>query len=170
MKKIRLYYDKDTEQDWLQEMANHGWALKNFCLCTYTFEKCEPGEYIYQIDIVDNMSTDQENFNEFMEEMGIEVVSKWNQWVYFRRKAAEGTFEMYTDVDSKIEQYKRIKKLFITLLGVEILCLLMEINAAVQVDTWIFWAFSVVIGLVMLACLRMVWKCKWKIEQLQRDR
>ena len=105
-----------------------------------------------------------------MEEMGIEVVSKWNQWVYLRRKAAEGTFEMYTDVDSKIEQYKRIKKLFITLLGVEILCLLMEINAAVQVDTWIFWAFSVVIGLVMLACLRMVWKCKWKIEQLQRDR
>ena len=51
MVKFRLYYDKDKEQDWLMEMVNRGWAVKKFFLGFYTFEPCEPGEYIYQIKL-----------------------------------------------------------------------------------------------------------------------
>lgn len=77
MKKVRFYLDKDEEQVWIQEMANKGWALKSFCLGVYTFEPCEAGEYIYQIDLLDNWNGDKRNFADFMSEMDVEVVSQW---------------------------------------------------------------------------------------------
>lgn len=102
MKKFRLYYDKDAEQDWLREMSNQGWAFNKFFLGVYTFEACSSGEYIYQIDILDNWIGDKQNFSEFMEDSGVEVVSQWYLWVYLRKKAADGPFEMYSDTESKI--------------------------------------------------------------------
>ena len=32
MKRFRLYYDKDLEEAWLQEMDAAGWALQSFRL------------------------------------------------------------------------------------------------------------------------------------------
>ena len=51
MTKFRLYFDKDKETVWLNELAAKGYALISFFAGFYTFEKTEPGEYIYQIDL-----------------------------------------------------------------------------------------------------------------------
>lgn len=54
MKKFKIYFDKDKEEEWLNEMAQNGYAFTSFFLGMYSFEKCEPGEYSYQIDLLDN--------------------------------------------------------------------------------------------------------------------
>ena len=47
MIRFRLYFDKDAETKWLNEMAEQGWAMKSFFTGFYSFERCEPGQYMY---------------------------------------------------------------------------------------------------------------------------
>ena len=46
MIRFKLYYDKDKETVWLNQMASEGWALKSFFAGFYKFEPCGKGEYI----------------------------------------------------------------------------------------------------------------------------
>jgi hypothetical protein len=170
MKRFRLYYDKDAEQDWLNKMSLKGWALEGFFLGVYTFVPCEPGEYIYQIDLLDNWSGDKEDFAAFMEDSGVEVVAQWYRWVFLRKKATDGPFEMYTDSESKIEQYKRIKNFFLVVFILEAIIFFMESNALLRDRDPMLCFFVVLIGIICLTFLRMVWKCQWKIEQLKRNK
>ncbi|GAE87572.1 DUF2812 domain-containing protein [Acetivibrio straminisolvens] len=170
MKKFRLYYDKDREQDWLQKMSSEGWALKKFFLGVYTFVPCKPGEYIYQIDLLENWDGDKEDFASFMEDSGVEVVSQWYRWVYLRKKAEDGPFEMYTDIDSKINQYNRIKNFFRAAFILEMGGFLIEMNAALRTKSLLFWIFAILAGVFAILFLRIVWRCQWKIEQLQREK
>lgn len=167
MKKFRLYFDKDEEQNWLQKMSSEGWGLKNFFLGVYTFLPCKPGEYIYQIDLLDNWSGDKKDFAQFMEDSGVEVVSQWYRWVYLRKKAEDGPFEMYTDLESKINQYTRIRTFFKVGLIVEIICFLIQIIPALITKNPFSWTCTVLLGIFVLAFLRIFWKCNWKIEQLK---
>lgn len=169
MKKVRFYLDKDEEQVWIQEMANKGWALKSFCLGVYTFEPCEAGEYIYQIDLLDNWNGDKRNFADFMSEMDVEVVSQWYRWVFLRKRAENGPFEMYTDIESKVEQYKRIKGFLTAGLVIELICFLQELNVAIKLREFEIWAATALIGMLVLGLLRVVWKCQWKIKQLKQE-
>lgn len=170
MIQYKLYSDKDLEQDWLNEMSLKGWAFKKFFLGFYTFDACEPGEFNYQIDLLDTWNGDKSDFASFMEESGVEVISQWYRWVYIRQKASEGPFEMYTDVESKIAQYNRIKKFFTVALIIEAICFFIEMGAAVETRSATLWMFVVLLGAFVILFLKMVWKCKWKIEQLQRER
>lgn len=169
MLKFRWYYDKDAEEIWLRKMSQRGWAFKKFFLGFYTFEASAPGEYNYQIDLLDNWRGDKEDFTSFMEGSGVEVISQWYRWVYLQKKTADGPFEMYTDAASKIAQYNRIKKLFQVALILEIICLCFEIKATVTLGEELFYYFDITLGILVLIFLRMVWKCKWKIEQLKRE-
>ena len=51
MKKFALYFDTDKEMEWLNKMAQEGYAMVDFFAGLYTFEPCEKGEWQYQIDI-----------------------------------------------------------------------------------------------------------------------
>ncbi len=169
MVKFRWYYDKDAEEAWLKKMSLKGWAFKKFWLGFYSFEASEPGEYNYQIDLLDNWSGDKKEFADFMEEAGVEVISQWYRWVYLRKKAVDGPFEMYTDRASKIAQYKRIKHFFRLALIVEAICFFIELNAALRTGSTFFYGFTILIALIVLVFLRMIWKCQWRIEELQRE-
>ncbi len=169
MKKFRLYFDKDEEANWLNEMSMEGWAFKKFFLGVYTFEACEPGEYNYQIDLLNNWNGDKKDFASFMEESGVEVISQWYRWVFIRKKSSDGPLEMYTDEESKIAQYTRIKNFFSVALLIEVICFLVEVSCAIQADNNMFWGFVLFLGMIVLVFLKMVWKCKWKIQQLKNQ-
>lgn len=170
MLKFKLYYDKDEEEVWLTEMSQKGWAFKKFFLGFYTFEACEPGKYNYQIDLLDNWSGEKDDYASFMKETGVEVISQWYRWVYIRKKAADGPLEMYTDLESKISQYRRIMKFFLVGLIIEIFCLMIEFSAAIETGYASFWGLVIFLGTIVLMFLRMVWKCKWKINQLLQEK
>ena len=99
-------WEFEKEERWLNEMAQEGWALTCGGFCTYTFEKCEPGEYIIRVETLDNSS----DFENFMEELGAESVGRCFRWGYFRCKAELGEFNMFSDIDSRIAHLDKIGK------------------------------------------------------------
>lgn len=126
MIKYRLYYDKDEEADFLNEMSRQGWAMTGFFAGIYSFDKCRPGEYIYQVDITEGMFRVSNDYREFMRDVDVEIVCLWGPWVILRKKASEGPFELYTDVESRIEHYTRIRRLFQICSVIEAICWIVE--------------------------------------------
>ena len=169
MRIFKIYYDKDSEEQWINEMAMQGWAFEKFSLGFYTFVPCKPGEYIYQIDLLDNWAGNTENFSSFMEELGVEIVSQWYRWVYLRKLASDGKFEMYTDTESKLKQYRRMLHFFTVGALLELLCLLVEINGAIQLQNPLYWVFSLLVALLMLVFIHVIFKCRGKIQQLKNS-
>lgn len=128
--RFRISFDKDAETVWLNDMAARGYAMTGFCMGFFTFEKCIPGEYLYQVDISEGMFRVSGDYRQFMAEAGVEIVCQWGYWVILRRRAEMGPFELYTDVESTIEHYKKIRKLFKVVIVVELLALLFQMYMA----------------------------------------
>lgn len=132
MIKFRLYYDKDKETKWINEMAEKGYAMAGFFAGVYIFEECRPGEYLYQIDITEGFFYVHSDYREFMNGAGVEIVCVWGPWVILRRKALEGPFELYTDTESRIEHYTKIRDKFQVMTILELVCLLMCVFGALM--------------------------------------
>ncbi|MEA4971326.1 MAG: DUF2812 domain-containing protein [Candidatus Pelethousia sp.] len=167
MRKFKLCYDKDEEEAWLQSMCAKGWAFQKFFLGVYTFAPCEPGEYTYRIDLMANSFQEQEQYKVFMREMGVEPVAQWYRWCYLRRKASEGPFELYSDVDSMIAHYSRIRRFFTGALVVEAICLLAEINGLLTTGEPLLFFFTVVILALVVVLAGAVYMCGRKIRRLR---
>lgn len=113
----KAFFDYEKEEKYLNEMSAKGLALTDYTWCRYVFQDAPKGEYIYRIELLENPVNhpESQNYIEFMKETGVEFIASYNRWVYFRRKAAEGEFDIYSDIDSKIKHYKRIRILFLFL-------------------------------------------------------
>lgn len=153
MIKFKLTFDKDKESAWLNELASQGKAMTGFFAGFYRFEKTEPGKWIYQIDFSDHyFGRVSDKYRSFMDEMGIEIVGIWGFWVFLRKRAAEGSFELYTDVDSKITHYEKIRKLFRIVASLEGILCLIEITLAMISGENLPLVFALILG-VMLALM-----------------
>ena len=166
MTKFRLYLDKDKETTWINEMAAKGYALNGFFAGFYTFEKCEPGEYVYQIDFGLKMFSVSDDYREFMAENNIEIVCLWGYWIILRKRASEGEFVLYTDVDSSIEHYTKILKLFKAVTIIELIIFFVEVFGAMNgVAVGIFGMF--IIGAIIVALMRATISTKRTINELK---
>ena len=166
MTKFRLYLDKDKETTWINEMANKGYTLKSFCAGFYNFEKCEPGEYVYQIDFGSKMFSVSDDYREFMAENNIEIVCLWGYWIILRKRASEGEFVLYTDVDSSIEHYTKILKMFKVVTIIELICFFAEIAGAMAGSAvGIFGMF--LIGAIIIGMMRATLSTKRTINELK---
>ncbi len=132
MIKFRFYFNNEKDVEWLNEMSRQGYALTGFCMGFYSFDRCLPGEYVYQIDLAEGMFRVSTDYRQFMAEMGVEIVCLWGMWVFLRRRACEGEFKLYTDVESKLEHYTKIRNLFRAVVCLETVCLFFEIMEAVM--------------------------------------
>lgn len=111
VRKVFAVWDFDKEEEWLNSMAQEGWALKKVGFCKYVFERTEPGEYIIRLAMHDA----DEEYMELMRESGAEYVGRVLQWLYFRKKAELGEFELFSDIDSRINHLNRISCVLIGL-------------------------------------------------------
>lgn len=98
-------WDFEKEERWLNEMAMNGWALEKAYFATYIFAPCEPGEYIFRMEMNSN-----KDYRSFVEGLGAEYVGSCVTWMYFRRKAELGAFDLFSDIDSRIAHLDRIGK------------------------------------------------------------
>lgn len=105
----------EDEENWINEMAAKGINLTEVGIAKYVFEEGIPGEYQYRVELLENQPTEPEsqNYIRFMEEMGAEYVTSINRWVYFRKKAGDEPFELYSDIDSRIAHLKRVNLLLL---------------------------------------------------------
>lgn len=167
MIRFRLYYDKDKETAWLNKMAADGWAMESFFAGFFRFEKCEKGEYAYQVDFGNKFGSVSGDYREFMQEAGIEIVQTWGYWVILRKKAAEGKFELYTDVASSIEHYKKIRRMFKAVTIAELIALFVELYCAVAGGVGIGYVGALLVGAMLLTCLNAVIGLNDTIGRLQ---
>ena len=165
MIRFRLYYDKDKETVWLNKMASEGWALKSFFAGFYKFEPCEKGEYIYQIDF----GPAGKEYRDFMQELGVEIVARWGYWIILRKGSADGPFELYTDVDSQIEHYRKIRRMFKAATIIELVVLFTEIYAGMT-GGGVGWAFALLISLFVLAFADAVSRTNEVIARLEEQK
>ncbi len=170
----KFTFDKDEEQDWLNEYAQQGWAMAGFFVGVVTFVPCLPGEFIYQIDLLPGKglrADDYEGYVIFMNDLGVEIVQRWGRWVYLRKRAEEGPFEVYTDTESKLDLYRRIRALFLWGLLIEFCCSFSGLNVLIQFPGDIFARCLVGIYIVVVALfLRAVLQCTRKIRELEKER
>ena len=106
MTKYRWFWvwDFETEERWLNEMAANGWTLAEVGYCRYVFEKTEPNEYAIRME----MRPYDENYVSFMEETGAEYIGRVLQWIFFRKRSELGSFDIFSDLDSRIAHVRNI--------------------------------------------------------------
>ena len=173
MIRFKFTFDKDEEQDWLNDYCQQGWAMASFFAGFYTFIPCAPGEFIYQMDLLPGTGLrahDYEGYVVFMHETGVEVVQRWGRWVYLRKRADEGPFEIYTDLDSQIALYQRIRQLFLWVLVIEFCCSISAWNGLISFGGLFFRCLAAVYILMIGAILRTIWRCGRRINDLERQR
>lgn len=106
-------WEFDKEEAWLNEMANTGWVLDRVEFCKYTFVKSEPEEYTVRLEMHDH----DQGYIDFVEETGAEYVGRMARWIYFRKRTENGRFEIFSDIDSRIQHLDRIGKM-LTIVGI----------------------------------------------------
>ncbi len=118
----KAYWNFEREENWLNNLAAQGLALTDYSWCRYVLEDSQPGEYIYRIELLDHSARHPESrrYIEFVESTGAECVATYMRWVYFRKKAADGPFELYSDNASRIRHYRKVRAFWLGLLILEI--------------------------------------------------
>jgi hypothetical protein len=118
----KIYWDYEKEEKWLNEMSAKGLALTDYSWCRYVFTETPDSEYTYRIELMEHRSTHVESaaYIRFLEESGVECVATYIRWIYLRKKTSEGSFDIYSDIESKIRHYKRINLFYNTLMWLEL--------------------------------------------------
>lgn len=169
MIKFKLSFDKDKMIQWLNSLAQKGYAMTGFFAGIFTFEKCEPGKYIYQIDFSEKFFRVTEGYREFMEEQDVEIVQCWGPWVYLRKEAAKGDFQMFTDIDSQIAHYTKRLIMFKIVTIIEIIGFMIEGFLALNGFPSAI-AFMLIIAALIIAMLRVVVQLKKSIVGLKEQK
>lgn len=168
MIKFRFYFDKEQETKWLNKMSEEGFAMKWFFAGLFGFEKCEKGKYLYQVDFSDKPFSASNDYKEFMEDTGVEIVQTWGFWVILRKAASEGAFQLYTDLDSSINHYMKILKMFKIATIVELLCFFAELFAGIN-GVSVGYPLALLLGLFAIACANAAIQTKNKIAELKEQ-
>ena len=107
----------ENEETWLNEMAMNGWVLESVGFATYHFVRCEPGEYSVRLE----MHAFDEDYIQFMQDAGAEYVGRMMLWIYFRKKVADGSFDLFSDIDSRISHLDKIGKMLAAVGGANLI-------------------------------------------------
>ncbi len=118
--RVFFTWDFEEEEQWLNEMASKGMNLQGVGFCKYVFEEGTPGEYQYHIEWLKNRPSHPESISyiRFLEEAGVEHIGSFKSWVYLRKKRSDGTFDLYSDLDTRIDHFRRSVRLSLVLLPI----------------------------------------------------
>lgn len=166
IRKLFWAWEFEKEEKWLNDMAKDGWALDKVGYCKYVFAQCEKGEYTFRLELLEN-SPDSEaaqDYISFVEDTGAEYIGNVMKWVYFRKKAAEGEFEMFSDTASKVNHVDRIVRLSQVMGGAALLNLVSGlINLRITALGWVNIVCAALLG---LGC-RKIYRLK---EEIQKEK
>ena len=113
---IRWYSIVQYEEEaaWERKMHKEGWKFIGCTMpCFFHFEKCEPADYVYQLDY--NKNGCNPEYIKMFEDCGWEYITDCMGYSYFRKPAesvtaseADGTNEIFCDYESRLDMLKRI--------------------------------------------------------------
>ena len=102
--KVFFIWDFEKEEQWLNTMAMAGWVLDKVGFCRYVFVPCQPGEYTIRLA----MHERDEAYTSFIQDTGAEYIDRILGWHFYRCKTELGSFNIFSDMDSKIKHLNRI--------------------------------------------------------------
>ena len=159
------FWDFDKEEQWLNEMVVKGLCLSGRGFCRYDFEDCAPGEYQIRTEVLEDHDEQPrvKKYIQFVEETGAEKVAFRLRTVYFRKKTADGPFELYSDLTSRLKYVDRVLSLMLIFGPLSLLYVLRVLLASAgQID-----GFVVVLLPLLAANLLCTWGC-WKLCQTRK--
>lgn len=124
--KMYFAWDFEKEEKWLNKMSEQGLQLVQPGFGRYVFEENPSVRYLYKLELLKEWSTHSHSrdYIRFLEETGVEHMGSVMRWAYFRKPAAEGNFELYSDFQSKIDHYKRILLIFLAVTPINVINLI----------------------------------------------
>ena len=163
-------WEFDKEEQWLNDMAAKGLALVDVGFCRYTLEECLPGAYQVRLELLENQLSHSESqqYLRFLEETGVEQVGNYFRWAYFRKKAADGPFDLYSDLASRIKHLKRIIALILPISGANLCIGLTNIGNATGVGISLANVGYINLALGILGCFG-AWKLGQKRKRLEQE-
>jgi hypothetical protein len=165
-----LAWNFEKEETWLDEMSAKGMQLVDVGFCRYTFEDNDPGVYRYRIELLKNVPTDPEQmaYIRFMEESGIRHVGTYMRYVYFRRPASEGAFDLFSDIDSRVSHYRRISTLLLIIGILNLILIPLNVfNIFNGFDSGYLFIVNAVLGAWLVYGAARI---EFKISKLKRER
>lgn len=127
----------EREERWLNEMSRRGWHFVSTNGLIYRFEQGQPGEYIYKIDLPDGVDASRRaDYERFMAECGVEVVSRFKEWIFLRRRASEGPIETADNSRAQLSLINRAIGY-----ATDVLCRLLSVFAALSVISLVVASF-----------------------------
>lgn len=131
IRKTKFFWPwQDREEEaWLEEMSRQGLHLRQArTLGRYVFEKGAPKAYAYRLDYQDSLK-DEQHYLKLFEDAGWQRVAAQGGWHYFRQEIQEGQVpEIFSDTDSKIKKYERVKTLLVSILPIYVLAVVLNVS------------------------------------------
>lgn len=176
--------DFELEEQWINEMSRRGWHLVSTNGLIFRFEQGQPGEYVYKIDMPDAIGAARRaDYEHFMAECGVEVVARFKEWIFLRRRASEGPIETADNTRAQLSLVNRAVRY-----ATDMLCRLLSVFAVLSVISLVVASFlsdgsdvaetlygfgtSVAVsGMAMLALVftPLIRRLRRRVEQLERE-
>lgn len=166
----------EKEENYLEEMSKKGWHFTKYKDFRYFFESGDSNDVIYQIDYHSSYEGDKEDYLQLFKDSGWTLVFTYpifdGEWCYFKKqKTSDEPSKIYTDNDSKIELFSKIRKLWGTF-GL-IICLLFLpitfISGILTSNSFLIYFVLLMFTFIALLYLKMVLNLTKKIHQLRKE-
>lgn len=164
-------WDFEKEEKWLNEMSLKGLQLVAVGFCKYVFEEDIKGVYTYRLELLEELPSNTESiaYIRFLEETGVEYIAAVIRWAYFRKKVDDGAFEIYSDIESKINHYKRIRTLLIVVTPINLWSGFNNLNKFIELKTSAILGSSVSFIVTLLLGVG-IFKVSKQIRKLKKEK
>lgn len=172
-KKRKIFMDYEKEEKWINQMAEKGYFLIKYTFGTYTFEEGEPGKYEYRIELLNEQpkSQNSQDYLTFMADSEIECVDTYYRWAFFRKRAADEPFKIYSDNKSRMQYINRVSKF---ILGVSLINLFFALfnsfMGSISARGATNLAVGIPNGLIFVAAFLIYLKYRKNLEALKEER
>lgn len=165
-------WDFEREEKWLNEMSSKGLQLVTVGFCKYVFEEDINDLYTYRLEFLEKTPSNAESIEyiRFLEETGVEYIGSVIRWVYFRKKVADGAFEIYSDIKSKINHYKRIRTLIIMVTPINLFSAVSNLNKFKEFKSSDILGISSISFIVTLLLGFGIFKLSKQISKLNKEK
>jgi len=118
MKKFKFFTNFDEEESWLNDMAKQGYHFTKKTMFGYEFKPGKPENAIIKMDYrTFKKREDFEDYCALFEDSGWEHIAgtKGSGYQYFKKADKQGSEEIFSDIDSKADRYRRLADMWVTL-------------------------------------------------------
>ena len=162
---IRYKFLLNHKQDeaYMAQMCREGWAALRLVEGFWTFEPCQPGEYVYRVAYLRGKSpAEVEALKQQWAARGIEFVSKYFFWVILR---SHKDFRLYTPEEERA-LCKEIRVPMAAGAAVSAVVFFASVWLAAQVSGW-FWLLGALAAVYGVLCASLAGSYTKLLKEIQ---